>query len=171
MMGIPLVYVVVAAFHVWHQGLIPSQEKCRLLVMYFGRLVFAFVIMWVPNMLVTFALGDVVPHQVIWVLSTWSHLHGGVAAATTLIKPDITEACRDFWSCCATTADHNRGKDRFGSTRALFSASARTFISTNNTNMPSDGLSVEMNEIEALENEGLPVEEEVDLSRNEEHQP
>jgi hypothetical protein len=97
--GIPIIWVFWICWDVYHKKLLPPTGQRRLLSIYFGRLVLVFLVMWIPTLLLIFALTPYLPHWVRYAGGTWSHLQGGVSAFLILKKPDLADAFRDFIRC------------------------------------------------------------------------
>jgi hypothetical protein len=100
--GLPVTFVLLVAFDVFfYSKLLPPQGKRRVLTIYFFRMAFVFLLMWIPNAFVNYFFPRT-PAYLKWIIIGWSHWQGLVAAATSLLKPDIWQAVRDFLlcSCC-----------------------------------------------------------------------
>jgi hypothetical protein len=97
--GIPTVYVVYVSYNVFQRKLLPPSGKRRLLAVYFFRLIFAFLIMWIPTLIILFIVVSGVPTSVLFAGGTWSHLQGAVSAGLSLMKPDIKDAVKNFVLC------------------------------------------------------------------------
>ena len=54
---VPLLYVMYVCYDIWHRNLMPPTGRRRLLSIYFTRIVAAFVIMWVPYLILSFVAG------------------------------------------------------------------------------------------------------------------
>lgn len=97
--GIPSVYITYVSYMVYSRSLLPPTGKRRLLTVYFGRLILVFYVMWLPTLLILFALASFVPPWVQFVGGLWSHLQGLVSAVVSLMKPDIYKAIMNFLTC------------------------------------------------------------------------
>ena len=97
--GIPVVYVVWVCFDIWYKKLLPPSGKRRLLVIYFGRVIMVFLVVWVPYFLLLFVLSTWVPHYGHFIGGTLTHLQGVVSAGVSLLKPDIYYAVKSFVTC------------------------------------------------------------------------
>ena len=67
--GIPIMYVTWICYDIWKRKLMPPTGRRRLLVLYFLRIIAAFVIMWVPYLILVFIAGGW-PWGV-WAGGTW----------------------------------------------------------------------------------------------------
>ena len=54
LIGIPLVYVTYVAFDVWRRGLLPPGGRTRSVAIFFARITFVFVLMWLPTMVLLY---------------------------------------------------------------------------------------------------------------------
>ena len=99
LMGAPMGYVAFVGYRIYKYKMLPQTGHRRILAVYFLRLAAVFVIMWLPALLFFFILGAWMGHWVLWGGGAWSHLQGGVSAAFSLLKPDITRAVINFWTC------------------------------------------------------------------------
>ena len=98
--AIPVVYVIWVGYDVMFRSkLLPPSGKRRQLSVYFGRLVLAFIIMWLPTFLLLFVAGSWLPPWVHWVGGTWSHLQGAVSMSISLMRKDIRRAVSRFLKC------------------------------------------------------------------------
>lgn len=98
LIAIPLVYAVCVTCHVLYKGLLPPSGKKREISIFFLRIIVVFGLMWLPALLIFFALGGTNP----WVLyfsAIWAHMQGTVSAAVCMIKLDIRLAVKDFMTC------------------------------------------------------------------------
>ena len=106
--GIPVLYIFYACFDVWRRKLLPPSGKRRLLVVYFGRVIFVFITIWIPYFVLLFCFATLVPPSVHFVGGTLSHLQGMISAAVCLLKPDILFAVKRFLTCkCFSSSDEN----------------------------------------------------------------
>lgn len=100
---IPLLYAVGATTDVILRGLLPPSGRRRELAIYFFRIIFVFVIMWSPLLVVFFGAGGSVANPwVTWIGGLWSHMQGPVSTIMSCFKVDIRTAVLDF-ICCRTT--------------------------------------------------------------------
>ena len=84
---IPLGYVLVCVIIVFRRGMLPPIGRRRNLAVYFFRLVFVFVAMWLPFIIIAFIVGPARPG----VESSWLPWTSA-AWITSLTKPDIKNA-------------------------------------------------------------------------------
>jgi hypothetical protein len=99
LVGLPVTFVLLVAYDVFSGSrLLPPQGKRRVLTIYFFRMAFIFLFMWIPNAIVTYFFPRT-PFPVKWIVIVWSHFQGFVTAATSLLKPDIWQAVRDLLGC------------------------------------------------------------------------
>ena len=93
---IPLGYVLVCVIIVFRRGMLPPIGRRRNLAVYFFRLVFVFVAMWLPFIIIAFIVGPARPgvesSWLPWTSAAWSHLQGLASVLTSLTKPDIKNA-------------------------------------------------------------------------------
>lgn len=101
--GIPFLIFLYICYNVYTRKLLPSHGRARQLFLFFSRLTLVFVGMWLPAIILIFAVG--VP-DVWWsfVGGSWSHLQGLVSSACCLSKRDIRRAVQNFLQCqkCST---------------------------------------------------------------------
>jgi hypothetical protein len=121
--GIPIAFVVGICWDILFRKLMPPPGRRRLFMIYFGRLITVFLIMWIPCMLILFILAA--PHWVDFLGGSWSHLQGGVSAFLILLKPDIWEAFKEFITCHCHEDENSQqfGSGMFGS--GMFSSGVR----------------------------------------------
>jgi len=117
-MGIPISYVQWVCWDVYRRRLMPPAGKSRTLTVYFARLIISFLIMWTPNFILMYMLGQWLTPWAHWAGGTWSHLQPLISALLTLYKPDILEALVQFLTCrCA----FNTVKEELGDRRNSYS--------------------------------------------------
>lgn len=104
---IPILYVIYVTFDIWRRQLLPPSGRRRLLALYFGRIVFIFLLFWGPFFFCTYLLAAVVPAWVRVVGGTLSHLQGPLSAGVTLLKPDIRLAVQRFTMCRFSDQQHH----------------------------------------------------------------
>jgi hypothetical protein len=85
------------------------------------RVVAAFVIMWVPFVVMVFFVANCRP-WLSWFGGAWSHLQGPVSGVFVLMKPDITQAYKKLM--CRFSAE--RMSSRMSSARRTTSSKERT---------------------------------------------
>eukprot|EP00566_Odontella_aurita_P018527 CAMPEP_0113528458 /NCGR_PEP_ID=MMETSP0015_2-20120614/1856_1 /TAXON_ID=2838 /ORGANISM="Odontella" /LENGTH=332 /DNA_ID=CAMNT_0000426993 /DNA_START=253 /DNA_END=1251 /DNA_ORIENTATION=+ /assembly_acc=CAM_ASM_000160 len=98
MMGVPIVYIAWVCYDVYMRGLLPRSGRNRFLALYFLRLVFVFVIMWLPAVILIFGVA-MRNYWISFMGGTWSHLQGLASAAASLTKPDVRMAVQSFVFC------------------------------------------------------------------------
>lgn len=97
--GIPSFYIIFVTFQVWYYKLLPPTGKRRLLAVYFGRLILVFYVMWVPTLVLIFAVPAYLPSWAAFLSGLWSHLQGAVSMAVSLMKPDILKSVKQLLMC------------------------------------------------------------------------
>mmetsp|Transcript_3957 Transcript_3957/g.5771 ORF Transcript_3957/g.5771 Transcript_3957/m.5771 type:complete len:699 (+) Transcript_3957:190-2286(+) len=99
---IPMAYVIYCIVRVFRNGMLPPPGQRSTLYMYFS-LIFVFVFMWLPFILITFAWGPARPGVdstwVLWIGAQFSHLQGLATVWTILFKVDIRSAFVGTISC------------------------------------------------------------------------
>ena len=60
-MLIPLVYVLWSCGNILYKGMVPPVGRRRNLALYFFRLIFVFVFMWLPFIVITFVVNPAIP--------------------------------------------------------------------------------------------------------------
>ena len=67
----------------------------RNLALYFFRLIFVFVFMWLPFIVITFVVNPAIPGPqnpwLLWTGAAWSHLQGLVSVLVSCTKEDIED--------------------------------------------------------------------------------
>jgi hypothetical protein len=97
---IPVLYAIYVSCDIYVRSLLPPSGERRVLVIYFARIILAFLLMWLPSLIFIFFI-PWVNHWAAWVGGAWSHLQGLVSAGVSLMKPDIWAAFQAF-VCCKT---------------------------------------------------------------------
>jgi energy-converting hydrogenase Eha subunit A len=120
---IPSVYIIFVTFDVWRRNLLPPSGRRRLLVIYFGRLIVVFYVMWLPTLFTLFILYKYMSPMGNFLGGLWSHLQGAVSAGVSLLKPDIYSAFKSFVTCQPDLGENGDGLPRRAST-TRWSASA-----------------------------------------------
>ena len=95
--AIPLVGVGGIGAHIWYTGIMPPTGKRRMLAMFLGRIIAAFIIMWVPFFAIS-VVGTGSPWLVFAGLS-WGHFQGAVSVCIAMTKPDIRHAFLRLMRC------------------------------------------------------------------------
>jgi len=99
---IPMLYVISCIVRVYRGGMLPPPGQRATLYMYFS-LIFVFVFMWLPFILITFVWGPASPGVdstwVLWIGAQFSHLQGLATVWTILFKMDIRSAFVGTLSC------------------------------------------------------------------------
>mmetsp|Transcript_27214 Transcript_27214/g.44996 ORF Transcript_27214/g.44996 Transcript_27214/m.44996 type:complete len:445 (-) Transcript_27214:1691-3025(-) len=100
MMVIPIAYAIWVTCDVLWRKLLPPLGRRRALVVYFSRLVFVYLFMWVPFLIVC-TLGNVMPlpDWVYWSGAAWAHLQGLVSCYFSTQKADVKECVVAFVAC------------------------------------------------------------------------
>lgn len=110
---IPLLGVLGIGIHVWYTGIMPPTGKRRLLAIFFGRIISAFVIMWVPY----FILGMIGTGSpwLVFAAGSWGHFQGVVSSCIALTKPDIRQAFFRLMRCQCRRGSEPRESSVLGS--------------------------------------------------------
>jgi len=105
---IPLVYVLSCIIRIVRGGMLPPPGQRTTLWMYFS-LIFVFVFMWLPFIIITFVYGPASPTVdstwVLWVGAQFSHFQGLATVWAILFKKDIRAAF-----CGTVTFGRYKGK-------------------------------------------------------------
>jgi len=104
MIGIPIVYIGWVCHDVHKYGMLPSSGRSRFLALYFLRLVFVFVGMWLPVVILIFGVA-MNNYWLSFMGGTWSHLQGFVSVGVSLTKPDVKRAVLSFVMCRSCNED------------------------------------------------------------------
>lgn len=103
---IPLCYVMWCLFMIFRKSMLPPVGRRRNLAIYFFRLVFVYVFMWLPAVVISFIWGTYSysdgSERNTWIYAagaTWSHLQGLVSVIVSLTKPDIKKAFLGTITC------------------------------------------------------------------------
>jgi len=112
--GIPYLYAMYVFYDVvLRSKLLPALGKRRELSVYFFRIGFVFLFMWMPAISVLYIFRGLWTPWVTWATSLFGHFQGMASALLTLYKQDVREAvvtfCRrflflDYWFCCCRRA-------------------------------------------------------------------
>jgi hypothetical protein len=99
-MGIPTAYIMWVFFDVYFHHLLPARarSRSRTLTIFFFRITIIFIVFWTPTMVVYYVVRGIAPWGM-FVVGSWSHSQGAVAALVTFMKPDVKEAVIDFVCC------------------------------------------------------------------------
>lgn len=109
--GIPIGYVIYICYDMWKRKLMPPAGKRRLLSIYFLRVVAAYVLMWMPHLVL--CLAGTGYAWAVFAGGTWGHFQGVVSAGLSLTKPDVYQAVRKFLRCqCQQQSDPNMDSRR-----------------------------------------------------------
>ena len=107
--GIPLTYVLYICYDIVKRKLMPPSGKRRLLSIYFLRVVAAYVLMWMPHLVL--CLAGTGKAWAVFAGGTWGHLQGAVSAFVSLTKPDIRKAFLDFIFWRSSEQEKTAGTD------------------------------------------------------------
>ena len=102
-MLIPLVYVLWSCGNILYKGMVPPVGRRRNLALYFFRLIFVFVFMWLPFIVITFVVNPAIagPQNpwLLWTGAAWSHLQGLVSVIVSCTKEDIKDCLVGTLTC------------------------------------------------------------------------
>mmetsp|Transcript_29703 Transcript_29703/g.45019 ORF Transcript_29703/g.45019 Transcript_29703/m.45019 type:complete len:431 (-) Transcript_29703:480-1772(-) len=115
--GIPFAIFLHVCWDVHRKKMLPSNERTRQLFIFFMRLTLVFILMWLPTVVLLFAIG--VPD--VWasfVGGSWSHLQGLVSAAFCLTKADVRSAVVHFICCKSHELERDEDTSWFGVIRS-----------------------------------------------------
>jgi hypothetical protein len=76
----------------------PPSGKRRLLTLYYMRVMAAFLVMWIPFVIMVFFVAGGHP-WLSWFGGAWAHLQGPVSGVFVLMKPDIKQAYKKLMCC------------------------------------------------------------------------
>ena len=110
--GIPYLIVFWVFYDVMFRSkLLPARGKRRDLSVYFFRISFVFLFMWMPAIVIHFMCRGRTSPWVVWAVATWSHLQGLVSAGIACLKPDIYQSVIDLLRCkkCYSNMDQQGG--------------------------------------------------------------
>ena len=96
--GLPIVYVIYVWIDVWRRKLLPKSGRTRSVAIFFARITFVFLLMWLPTVIAIYIIGA----SSAWFSflgGAWSHLQPAVSIGVSLLKGDIREAFLDFVKC------------------------------------------------------------------------
>jgi hypothetical protein len=161
--AIPYLYVFWVFFDViFRSNLLPARGKRRDLSVYFFRISFVFLFMWMPAIVMVFMVRGRAHPWAVWAVGTWSHLQGLVSASIACLKPDIAESVNKFVTCqqCRDNGQEDSQTDSRGQGSSFF----QLYVTR------SSGGAVKRSE-EASDNEDIPEQDQsfqfVDEARNE----
>ena len=122
MIGFPLFYILLVIVYIIRNNLLPSHGNGRYLAVFFTRLLVVFVVMWLPSIIMIYAISG----KSFWgamIGGAWSHLQGLVSAILCLRKPDIGES---FWHLltCTKAKSGNFNDENSGSTQSWVSSAS-----------------------------------------------
>jgi len=137
MTGIPLFLTLGMGFHIWYDNLMPPTGRRRTLVIFFGRIITVFVVMWMPF----FALGlsGTGNPWVVFGGGAFGHLQGAVSSIITLTKPDIRHAFSRFIRCCCCCRKDVSSQTSSSGFSILPMSTGGRKVSRNDNNNKSDG--------------------------------
>lgn len=96
--GLPIVYVLYVWIDVRRRKLLPKSGRTRSVAIFFARITFVFLLMWLPTVIAIYIVGA----SSAWFSflgGAWSHLQPAVSIGVSLLKGDIREAFLDFVKC------------------------------------------------------------------------
>lgn len=96
---VPLGIVLWTSFQVIRYNMLPMRGRRRALAVFFTRLLFVFVIMWMPAILFIFIGGTWGRPWLAMGGATWSLMQSGASALAALSKDDIRKAVLDLLFC------------------------------------------------------------------------
>ena len=100
--GLPIVYVIYVWIDVRRRKLLPKSGRTRSVAIFFARITFVFLLMWLPTVIAIYIIGA----SSAWFSflgGAWSHLQPAVSIGVSLLKGDIREAFLDFVKCRSFT--------------------------------------------------------------------
>ena len=100
--GLPIVYVLYVWVDVRRRKLLPKSGRTRSVAIFFARITFVFLLMWLPTVIAIYIIGA----SSAWFSflgGAWSHLQPAVSIGVSLLKGDIREAFLDFVKCRSFT--------------------------------------------------------------------
>jgi len=97
LVGPPILYVVYVVFDVWIFDRLPIKGRTRVLALYFLRVIFVFLVTWVPYF-VMYEVAWNVTHQewMVYVSYYLGSIQGSLSVVVALSKPDVKMAFWDF---------------------------------------------------------------------------
>ena len=119
---IPIFGIVWITWQVYKQKLLPRTGRIRQLSLFFMRLIFIFLLFWVPTALLKFLFGPFLDPWVEFAAGSWSHMQGVSSAILTFLKPDIAEATKQMLYscfCCAAPSEEGTGNETEKESKAL----------------------------------------------------
>lgn len=91
-------YVIYVWIDVRRRKLLPKSGRTRSVAIFFARITFVFLLMWLPTVIAIYIIGA----SSAWFSflgGAWSHLQPAVSIGVSLLKGDIREAFLDFVKC------------------------------------------------------------------------
>lgn len=114
---IPMVYVISCIVRIYRGGMLPPEGQRSTLYMYFS-LIFVFVFMWLPFIVITFVWGPayqgVDSTWVVWFGAQFAHLQGLATVWTILFKKDVRSSFLGTISCGKITRSRSGGTSNTG---------------------------------------------------------
>lgn len=129
-MGIPYLYIMWVAYDVYRNNLLPPTgyrrecKSCELapaiiseisnivvgaVSLYYFKIVFIVMVVWMPFLIVFVALRGVVNHWVIWTAGALAHSQTLISPLLACQKHDIRVAVLEFWLCYQEQPDDSKG--------------------------------------------------------------
>lgn len=108
-LGIPYLYVMYVAADVYFKGLLPPRGYRRELAIYYFKIIFVVLFIWMPYLVFFVALRGIVHPWTVWSAGSLAHSQTLVSAFLACQKQDIRAAVLEFW-CCTKTDDAPKKK-------------------------------------------------------------
>lgn len=135
LMGIPLLYVIYVTSSVLYYKLLPPSGRRRQLAIYCFRVLSAFLVFWMPCLLVVYALGGARGASwAAWAFGLWGHFQGVTSAIIIAQKDDIKKVV--YQSLCLRKQDAMRdavNSRPFGGRSTVTGALANTTITSDDS--------------------------------------
>ena len=99
MLGIPYVYVMCVAYDVYTKQLLPPRGYRKELAVYYFKIVFVVLFIWMPFLIFFVALRGRVHPWAVWTAGALAHAQTMISALLACQKHDIRNAVLEFWCC------------------------------------------------------------------------
>ena len=110
LLGIPYIYVMYVAYDVYKRKLLPPRGYRKELAVYYFKIVFVVLFIWMPFLVFFVALRGRVHPWVVWAAGSLAHSQTLISSLLACQKHDIRSAVLEFWCCIKPEEDDGKRK-------------------------------------------------------------